>query len=392
MFLDKWIDDITEVTINYFGGKDKNAALYSNLLLYKLINSYVWESEFKNNKLYISNEDNTYSYIEIPKYYDPLDNNLEIRDKVKFNVLGHKYKNTRYYYDFFDIAEYDEKYKHLTNEDIDLMFWDKPDNSKGFYEYKNNDINNNIMLELIEKLKLKDNSSRPYYSIILEDDLMKQKQNKEDLFNEIEYVLYKKSNDIEKYTNMSDFYSGNTKEILGHRYYDGSDIHKFYIVAQNKIGPIGMICVFDHSDKGVLNEDDNRWSLSFISVSPTYRNKGIAKNLLRELIQYAIDNEKYVFRTDPSDIGKKYLFKTYSNIAKEEFPGFAFIPYRIGQSLSRVTHLDSFRNAEYKEKCQILNELSNKLIETASEDLFYFDENVVSEYINNDEKQNLLKI
>ncbi len=328
---DRWYGDILTAMKTVSGDRElqPDDCLIANNVLFVILKSFAWKGAFDGATLSVSDDGSGYSYVTLHEYLDPYSSNLEIRRKTNINVLDFKY----------EYSDYDDN--HIVWErdhDAKINIYDEP-----------------FASEVCERV-LRVIKENKYYAMLLESSIEGQCKINSSLFD-IEYSVVDEDDAFDRLieiTNMSSYSTHPIKSVFGHRYFSMDCSNRKLIVAKNKLGPVGILCLFDHSMPDVLDKDNNRLSISYVSVSPGYRNHGISKNLLRHAFDYAIKNEKYIARTDPTEIGKLISYSSFSSLAKNEYPSIPFLTCSKARLLWSLTRSDGFQNLDYKKRNSII--------------------------------------
>lgn len=348
--LDKWQKDILDsisASKNLPNGVyAKEDCLLANAILFELVNSYVWRHEFKGAQLIAKQDTSGQSWIDFPAYDDPNTQN-GLRYEERINCLDWKY-----------FASYD-------NESLDET-WHTTEN--GNLEI----ITETSQLPWIAEVKRK-LSENDYYRLLLEKDPVKQANNLRDL-EKITYTIYEDLDYHELLLQTKMYrYSGNPLgEIFGHVYTKSCD-NRIMVVAANALGPIGLAALFDYSKSPSMRNPD-RLSLSYVSVSPSFRNKGISKELLRKCLEYAQQNGKFITRTTSSPFGEKAIFKSFGEYAKDNFSAVPFVKNEEIQLACILYNNSDFCSLNSKSRLKLIIEflrLGNSYLERTKEQLIH---------------------
>lgn len=202
----------------------------------------------------------------------------------------------------------------------------------------------------------------------------RREKNLTSLMKNIDKVRYS-FHDVECWDDINEFGSDGFSiavNAFGHRYLSNSENRK-YIVASNILGPVGILCLFDHGMEGVLDHRKYLYSISFVSVTPEYRRKGIASELMRKALEYARENNLILGRTRPSKIGVN-TFDHFSELASREFSD---IPFIKAEEMPVLYELDRHLDLE-KISSNARNRLINKSLYEfrASQDLTRVSHNI----------------
>ena len=344
----KWKNDILESLIEY---KKENGISTQispedtyplHNCIFHLIQSYVWKNEFKNTTLHIADSETPYSWIEIPPYVQHYG-----KDKV-----------CRIREDFIKLNCFSSHYGYSGYEDDDYIAWSKPKNSAS---YKLNKPHKCEITDFILNALYKKNS---YYSMLLETNPEKQLEHLTSLKKYTIEIFEKLDwNQLEDMTNMSLFDGQHYDKVFGH-IYSSTFEHRIHIVAKNALGPIGILSIFNHNSHGVLDNNPNKFSISYVTVSPSYQNQGIASNLYREAIKYAVKNKKYLARTSPSPMGKELSYDSFTKLVQTEFPDVVILSNEESRATDILTTKDSFKNLSYKNRNKKLINFVSELSDT----------------------------
>lgn len=348
--LDGWVEDVLDclVEINLSQGRDNlnpDDVVAATNAIFTLINSYAFRDEFPGATLCIADSDIQYAKIHLPEVNDPYSDELDIRDEAYINPLGWKFN----YPEYLDI------------DDPEPIVWEKPLHPD--YISYSTPINCTKTTAILDKLLQKN----AFYSKLLEEDPDRQIENLKEL-DKIEYVFCENTSyhDLDRLTNMAKYSGGNIDKVFGHRYVSGSD-NRHHIVAKNWLGPVGVLCLFDHASPGVLDKNPSKYSVSYVSVSPSYRRQGISTQLMREAFKQAISDERYLSRTEPSEMGEETTYYHFTELAKKEFPLLPFIEKSDENYVHALTRNDDFHEWPYKYKCLAINSFVSKIDEMIEE-------------------------
>lgn len=338
--LDKWEDDVISALkhLRKIEGRSLQPGdcLVANNTMLSLMQSFVWNGQFEGVQLNVRLDASGYSWIDIPSYFDPLaelgDGRLEIRSRTKIETLCHFFRG--------NYSEYDDD----TREP-----WPTKMNAK--YET----FDSSIPCPETEAVKTHLRGMNCYYAMLLSEDPKENETIKRDLTN-ISYQILEdgEGQDFERMTHMG--YQGHTKLIFGHRYFSHNDRNRTYVVATNPLGPIGIMSLYDYAKKSGEDHNPDKISISFVSVSPGYRQLGIAKNLLRKAAEYAVSTQRYITRTEPSTIGAMTSYAAYTALMRKEFPKLPFVGHLDADYLHQIEKLEGFRGLSYIAKCMVIQE------------------------------------
>lgn len=338
--LDKWQNDVVTALkhLRKIDGKSLQSSdcLVANNTLLSLMQSYVWTGEFDGAQLNVRLDASGYSWVSLPPYSDPLaeksDGRLEIRSRTKIDALCHLFEGNDY-----------------NSFECNQTTW-KTNNSSKF-----DTLDTPIPCPDTEAVKRQLSAMSPYYLMLLTDDVKTQEIVKSNLAK-INYQVLERGEgqDFEKMTNMG--YQGHTKQVFGHRYFSHNDHNRIYVVATNPLGPVGIMSLFDYREKKDDAHNQDRISISFVSVSPGYRQHGIAREMLRKAAEYAMSTERYITRTEPSTIGKMTSYASYTALMKKEFPKLPFVGHMDADYLHQVEKIEGFKDLAYQAKCIIIQE------------------------------------
>lgn len=333
---------------------EKMDTLIANQVLFAFIKSYIFEDQFDHAVLHVNSENGHFSYIEIPEMNDPLESSFQIRPKCKLNVLSHMY-------------EFNDYYEHTP--------WSR--GGRDFDSYSRITLSDSAVV-VMERMISKYDIYRKAFSS--DSDEMRLNL---DLLKKIEYVrLTGECTDelIEMCATSERCNYGAIKHLFGHRYFSGND-NANYIVAKNWIGPVGLICLFDQNRGMYEDGNKNAWSISYVSVSTCYRKLGIASRMLKESFQWASENNKYICRTEPSEIGRKYTFDKFSKIAKESFPKIPFVENEYKKIAHIVSKFCAENGLSFQKECHVLNALlikARELENSITKRPFYGDDEIIN--------------
>jgi hypothetical protein len=253
MYFDVWTDDILRAIQLLKGKISPDDCLLGNAVLFKLMKSPLWRHEFEGAALVAHQDDSGYSYIDLPGFDDPDNNSLTIRGTTVFNLLEHRYEYPMYCEDGYELWGYNQQAEKKVMREV-------PN-----FEY---------LREVVDLL-----SENAYYRQFLTNDPQELSECLEKT-RHIEYsVLEEKSTqEIIQSTGISRYDTEVVTHLFGHRYAK-SDSNRKYVVAQNSLGPVGILTLFDHSAKSVSHGQPDLLSVSFVSVTD-----GLKKSVLGKLI------------------------------------------------------------------------------------------------------------
>ena len=332
--LDKWVDDvliaIKEANKENGIELNKSDCIVANSIIFKLMKSYIWGSHFENAVLKIRNDNSGYSWIDIKSIEDK-DSDITLSYESRINCLSHMYKS-----------------KGWDDEDSNKWITDNRAESKTYNNPINLEDQNKVVKHLIKK---------PYYKMLLEEDINKQNIYLSDL-SEISIKVHEELNYISLLKDTSMYkYNGNPiTEIFGHKYTTHSE-NRIMVVASNKLGPVGILCLYDYERNTEDRYNQDRLSLSYVSVSPFCRQIGISKKLLDAAFKYASEKNKYITRTSPSVFGKKTTYDSFTKHAKSKYPGIPFIKEEDAQIIQMMYAKNNFlREFNFSERKSIVKE------------------------------------
>lgn len=338
--LDGWIEDVLEaaIAVNEALGRSRlnpDDVIPTNNVLFALMTSYAWRDEFSGAVLRIADSDIQYAHIFLPAAHDPYSESLRIRHEIVIDPLKWKF-------------EYPEYWEDEDEPEV----WPAPEQPQfiDHHEVLVCDRTNAI----IDRLRAKNS----YYEKLLETDPERQILN----LKELDTVIYSSHRDLEYHaldemTNMSAFSGGNVRGVFAHRYVaqESSD----YVVGRNWLGPVGLLCL------NKTGSDPSKYVLSFVSVSPSYRGKGISKQLMREAFRFAIEEGRFIVRTTPSEMGRALSYDRLTRLAVDEFPEVPFVPSHMSQFLRTFESHDELHAWTYPAKCKAIKKLMEKVEEVA---------------------------
>lgn len=365
--LDKWKNDIYTAIKDCKPGTDEEKTLVesdgllANKILFLLMKSPVWTHEFSGVELRVSKEVPSYSYVHLPDLIDPDEDGRELREETSINTIGWKYSNSYGYYD-------DER-----------ELWAEPKGDE--YVTLSTSIANDEKVKNILNVLRNDE----YYDFLLEEDSQKIQENIEKL-QEIDYVIIDADDDdrtkiLEDMMHMSEYEIGHYRSVFGHRYASHLDNRKL-IVAKNFLGPVGILSLFDRGAVFANERIDGMYSISFVSVAPSYRNMGIAKELMRRAFKYCQDNEKIVMRTSPSKLGELFSYDSFTRLAKSEFKQLPVLTHNQECLTYLLRKFPVYSRLNYTSKCKILSSLIEK-----ADELLKADPSPFRDYSYLDEKE-----
>jgi ribosomal protein S18 acetylase RimI-like enzyme len=128
-------------------------------------------------------------------------------------------------------------------------------------------------------------------------------------------VDYNKERPYEKLDDLVErihYFNGECSPSYGFK--KDTEFNYFCAMDEDKI--VGMLKFKTGGSESLWNPGYNNW-VSFISVDPEYRNRGIAKKLIRMLFEFANENKYSVLQSRYSDDGLKYIKKEFNKVASE---------------------------------------------------------------------------
>jgi GNAT superfamily N-acetyltransferase len=328
MYFDVWTSDILKAIQLLKGKISPDDCLLGNAVLFKLMKSPLWRHEFEGAALVAHQDDSGYSYIDLPGFDDPDNNKLSIRDGTTFNLLDHRYE-----------------YPMYCEEGYELWSYSRAAEKKVMAEPPHLDY----LREVLDLL-----SENPYYRQFLTNDPQELDEFMEKT-RRIEYnVLEEKSTqEIIQSTGISRYDTEVVTHLFGHRYAK-CDSNRKYVVAQNSLGPVGILSLFDHSAPGVSHGQTDLLSVSFVSVTPGYRRLGIASGLMRTAFDYCLSHKKMLGRTEPSEIGRLTV-DHFSQLAKTHAPSLPFMNRQEMLAMSMMQRaIPGLRTLPYAQKCKVI--------------------------------------
>lgn len=100
------------------------------------------------------------------------------------------------------------------------------------------------------------------------------------------------------------------------------------MIAKTASGIIGIMCLFNNK-KGLFNNLDidkkDYHSIAYISVTPEYRHQGIATKMFDLALKFSDQQEKIIFRTEPTKIGEAYIANSFTDFAQKHYPNVNFV-------------------------------------------------------------------
>ena len=329
-----WRDRIfSEISTVLGRAPEPTDSVIANSVLLHLMQSPLWSGgEFEGVEFHIHEDGTGFSELFLPERFDPdSDGELSIRDKTYVSVFQ----------EFFD--------SNYIFDDLDTSVWVR--NSKAPKRIVVQPVYNDVVNEILSNLQ-----SEPYLANLIsreKGEVERLTQAK----NELRFQLLDTPDlnvwDLNQYSHIDASMAISARYVFGHRYLEFLDNRKL-IVAYNFMGPVGVLCLFDHAAPGVLNGDECRYTISFVSVSPGYRRKGIASMLMRQAFQTAIEHKKFVSRTSPTTIGEN-TFDHFSHLAEKEFPGLPVIRNHESTTYSVVNKRLKLASRPYRERSAILS-------------------------------------
>lgn len=347
--LERITDDIAKAIVDALKIKDfkfeQEHCLLANKVLYEFLSSYAWDLEFKGVELRVSSENPLYSEIHIPEFRDPdvddLDRNESIiRYAKKINVFGHLYEYPEYW---DDDQEMPEPYKKGSMKDYSLASF----------------VREGKVEQVIKNLS----SSSEYYKKVFEKESSEIQKNINKL-HDIEYVRIKddESDKLIELCHLDKYSYSPIKSVFGHRYFSGSDKYRNYICAKNWLGVVGIVSLFDHNPKdGFISEKSPYFdTLSYISVSPSYRNEGISKEMFKMTLDWTLEKGKILRNTDYTYLGRKFIQPIFGKIAQEHCPQMTFVEEGDRVLLSRITKHEGFSELSVAARYKIVKSVFEK--------------------------------
>jgi len=340
--LDKWQDDVVSA-LQYLRHSEglslqPSDCLTANDVMMALMRSYVWKGEFDGAKLHVRLDNSGYSWISLPDYFDPLADETDpccrIRPPMDIKTMCNFYEYPDYGFDD-EGADFEP---WATDDESMVQIFSQP-------------------IHTLDSAKVKQRlcATNQYYAMLLDENPANQALNIENL-KDIRYQILEKGEgaDFESMTKMG--YMGHTKQVFGHRYFSYNDSNRIYIAATNALGPVGIMCLFDYGAKEGEGRNPDKLSISFVSVSPGYRQLGIASQMLRTAAEFAQKTQRYITRTEPSSIGKRTSCDAYTNLMKKEFPKIPFIGHMDADYLHQIERISGFSALSYQAKCAIIKD------------------------------------
>lgn len=137
---------------------------------------------------------------------------------------------------------------------------------------------------------------------------------------------------------------GHLKNLFGHIYFSTNNNEDF-VIAENLAGVVGIVSLFRHEKDGKLKS----LSISGITVTPSYRERGIATALCVAAAIHAKNLEIPLMITSPSEQGKSTIYKKLTqDICYKD--SLVFEPF-----FYHFSALFDDLEMEYKEKVELLN-------------------------------------
>lgn len=305
--------------------------LVANEVYFFILNSPVFKDTFSGSRLF-SSFAGDYSFVEIIGKTEALPIKVKIRSAETVDLFSFMY-------------EYSEG-------DDDFEPWEK--GNSGTVEITLDSISKRAF-QLIDIIK--DNSP------LMQKILSPTSKNLKDL-DKISYEVIAHDSDV----NVLDFCVtesksciADIKKVFVHRYFNYRETDNIYIVAKNWLAPVGIICLFDTNLADPLRANSRTLSISYVSVTPEYRNIGISKNLIRQSFVYAKEHNKYLSRTRPSDIGRLYSYDSFTQLAAKEFPAIPFVKREYISFAYQVNKAATESKMSYGSECKALNYILSKI-------------------------------
>ena len=249
-------------------------------LLFKIMNSYYFDKQYKNIEL-IKNEN-----------YEGKSSIYKIKD-----------------------ADVEDKYSMFSsqlNQD-----WD--------YKKNNNNLKINLVEDIIFKRLIKID---PIYEILLEKDPLKQRLNhinKNNLKFEWIYIennLFETLNSFHKISSFREpnyMESSNLENNLNNdcdlQFISfGNNTKRHFLIAHNDLEIAGIVSLPNKSHFKDTPFKDNIKVPSYISVSRAFRGNGLAIKMFEKVIEKAKNEDWVIVRSSPSEDGRDYLETKIDNI------------------------------------------------------------------------------
>ena len=335
MFCEQWVNDVHRALKELDVTMSQDLMMSANSALYTLTQSYIWRDEFKTFGFKVSEQSKNIGWITFDTVYDPLsDGTKELHAEGKIDIFENRY----------------ESYEDDINE-----AWECPYNQEcSTLIVPPTDF---LITNILEKLSSYSN----HYAMLLETDPIKQKQHLESL-NTIEYVVINSTQNIDQEMNemmpTAYFDSSDIKSLFGHRYYAPSwSDNNDYLIAKNKIGVVGMSCLFNYEDESA----DFKKSLSFVSVSPSYRGQGIAKEMLNRILEACSKEGRFITRTKPSDIGVKVLYESFTRLALKHPLQVPFVESGLSSYAHVISSNENWQKLPKIQRFKSMNNILNKI-------------------------------
>lgn len=366
--LDTWISDIEDALRKTKGVDFNNVTLddifSGNLALLKLTTSYVWSNGLEDSLLMVSNKDQRFCFLKIMAYEDPY-TGKDMRDESYISTYSSKLSKFIEYYDESD------HYNVYNMPDIDTFL-----PCKNISE-NDSSICNNILAEL---------KKNEYYCKLLEASPDKIQKNIDEL-NNVSFHFVNEDRyfeEIPKISKISDCDCFGMRTIFGHTYFQSFDSNRHLVIAKNWLGPVGVLSLFDRGKKEVSRHCKDLYSISYLSVTPAFRGRGIAVKLIDEAIKIAKEKRKILVRSEPSPMGEEKICKKITNFTNKNHSNFPIIPFYLSEKATIILNNSEIKNMNYRERSKIIidmNSFMNKkmrnAIETMSPRDLAYDENVL---------------
>lgn len=330
MYFDVWSNDILKAIQSLKGKLAPEDCVLANTVLFKIMKSPLWRSEFEGAVLSIHQDNTGYSFIKLPEISDPDNEGLTIREETVFNILDHRYEYPMYCEEGYPLWVYDRDAAPLNLTEVPSI---------------------ELLPEITEFL-----SENQYYRKLLTTDPVEIESLKR-LCDKIEYsvVVENSISELIQSTGISRYDNSVVTQLFGHRYAT-RDENRIYVIAQNIMGPVGILSLFDHSQKGVSHSQPDLLSISFVSVTPGYRRQGIASSLMKTAFDYCLRNEKMLGRTDPTEIGK-LTAGHFSKLAKAFAPALPFMTRQEMMAMSIMQRrIPNLRDMPYLSKTKVIQQ------------------------------------
>lgn len=361
-----------------------------NAILHMFITSYYFNKLDKKDFIFVkaNSEIGDYFYV---KSKNNLDNVIEIELNEKELALYNSFKNS-------DFKEKNKK-QFLNLSEIENIFGEIPIKAYKLnidvfdyeFNYNNDNVNekfdfscpyyenfepyNYKINEKIEKTIEYLKKDKIYDVVFCNDEIIKTINLKKKKDFEIKIEDFNENNLLSKYIKFSNKYE--IKEDLinfyGFKYIKSKDLENCkLVIANNELEIAGIVLLEKPIKEQDYIPDGIGYFIDFVEVSKHFYGNKLGVKLVEEAINYAKKNKLVLFRTSPSELGKKYIKDNITEMGiKNNIPLVA--------ENERFLILEYFKNNKNIEKKEHFNNV-NKILKLARE-----------KYSNNLENKTIIK-